>query len=530
MNVCMNCLQADAIQTYPTLFTGDQCLCQDCIDHSVIVARPRDGQLLLYCPQPHQQIAHASNASNLLELGTRGTGKSTWMRWDAILRCLIYPGFKVLFLRREIGDLRKSHLQFIGVEMDLLEAGKYRETTFDCKFDNGSLIQFSHCEKISDVSNYLGSQWDLICFDEVSTFTLDMFLLISAAARTVVGRGFKALVHCCSNPAGIGAEWMKQWFIDHNVDRAKFPDYDPLDYDYHFSTLDQNRFVSREDYEKRLRNVPEGIRRAWLYGEFVIEGAYFTDFQREKKIITSTGIERSVPWHIIKSVPTVQDEFGERVAASRANWIRVLRSLDWGYNPDPAVCHWHLLLPNNQRITFMERTWERTLAATVAKDIKQLSLGMKITETWSDPTMFVKTGNSPFSIADVFENNGVPLTQAQNDRALYGYALHEGLNTLVHALVDCGFPDCNEHTCPEHWVPRWQIVESACPELIRTLPILQMDKTDQSKIADGPDHWAISCAYAWMSDAAASRRPEARQGLKPWMLPRHLRRQALLVQ
>jgi hypothetical protein len=55
--------------------------------------------------------------------------------------------------------------------------------------------------------------------------------------------------------------------------------------------------------------------------------------------------------------------------------------------------------------------------------------------------------------------------------------------------------------------PSWQIMEHACPELVRTLPILQMDATNPKKIADGPDHWVISCAYFGMSLAAPSKDP-----------------------
>ena len=39
----------------------------------------------LYIPQDYQRPFHASNAPNLLALGTRGPGKSLMLRFDAIL-------------------------------------------------------------------------------------------------------------------------------------------------------------------------------------------------------------------------------------------------------------------------------------------------------------------------------------------------------------------------------------------------------------------------------------------------------------
>jgi hypothetical protein len=96
----------------------------------------------------------------------------------------------------------------------------------------------------------------------------------------------------------------------------------------------------------------------------------------------------------------------------------------------------------------------------------------------------------------------VPLTPSQNDRELYGYAVQEMLATIIE-------DDGKQY-------PSWQIVEKACPELVRTLPILQMDATNPKKIADGPDHWVISCAYFGMGDATPSRDPVV-SAIPRWM-------------
>ncbi len=477
--MCKNCGQ------HPVYKIG---ICTDCFENSVILTKENGEVYSWYTPQPHQRPYHESNAPNLLALGTRGTGKSTQMRKDAIIRCMKFAGYKVLILRRKIPDLRKSHLQFINAEMQALgtDVGYYRETTFDVKFTNNSFIQFSHCEKMKDVDNYLSSEWDLIIFDEVSTFELDMFLKISAAARSPMSAPYVALVRCGSNTLGVGAAWMKAWFIDHDVNYAEYPDYIPDDFEMQYSTLDDNKYVNRVEYEKRLKNLPDHVRRAWLHGEFIIEGAYFTDFKKGK--------------HCIGAMPTLQDQSIEKVS-----WINVYRSIDWGYFPDPAVCHWHVVLPNKQKITFKERSWTRTLAADVAQEIKLASAGMHIVESFCDPTMFIKTGNSAYSIGEIFEQNGVPLTASQNDRELFGYSIHEMLNTVVDDK------------------PSWQILEYACPELVRTLPLLQMDKSDAKKVADGPDHWAISCAYFAMGGSVPSRDPVV-STVQKWRQPKHRHR------
>lgn len=465
---------------------------------------------VLYEPQNHhlndQCAFHLSNAPNLLALGTRGTGKSLQLRWDAIVRCLMFPNFKALLLRRKITDLRKSHLFFIRSEMKKL-GGVFLETTMQARFPNGSVIQFCHCEKMTDVMDYLSSEWDWVGFDELSTFPLEMFLQISAAARAPESAPYVAVVRACSNTLGIGSAWMKQWFVDKVVDYALYPDYVPEDFEVQYAWLEGNKYINKKEYEKRLKNLPAHVRRSWLNLEFIVEGAYFTEF---RKVERDEETDEERPWHCIQTMPTWRPS-PEQPPKSilDISWIRIYRSVDWGYFPDPAVCHWHAVMPNGRKITFREETWRRTLAAEVAKHIKRITENMGITrvvETWCDPTMFVKDGSAPFSVAELFEINGVPLTPAQNDRELYGYAVHELLSNMI--------PDDRGRE-----IPSWQILEPACPELVRTLPILQMDEHDPRKLADGPDHWVVSCAYFGMGGAPPSKDP-VQPTIPRWMIPK----------
>lgn len=513
MTTCGNCYQTvESTRQVQMLFPKRKVeLCDDCLGVSVLLQGASGELTSWYTPQPHQRPYHESDAPNLLALGTRGTGKSKMMRVDAIIRCMKYSGFKALILRRKMPDLRKSHLRFINAEMAALgggvvgpknPVGYFRETTTDVIFKNGSFIQFSHCESLKDVENYLSSEWDLIVFDELSSYPLEMFLTISSAARSPDGAPYIALVRAGSNPLGIGAAWMKAWFIDKNVDLSEYPDYNPDDFEMQFSTLDDNRYVNRKEYEKRLRNLPEHVRKAWLKGEFVIEGAYFTEFQKARKL--DSGQE--VRWHTVLMLPKWK---GLPIFHTQLSWLSIYRAIDWGYYPDPAVCLWIALFPNRHEIVFKERTWKRTLAKDVAQEIKYESKGMRIVDSPCDPTMFVKDGNSPYSIGEIFEQNGVPLTPAQNDRELYGYAIHEHLNETIDGH------------------PRMQIFEPACPELVRTLPILEMDPSDPRRIANGPDHWACGLAYYCMANAMPSKDPVA-EPVKRWMVPKRAPRNVAL--
>ncbi len=468
-------------------------------DPALTIVNARGETQVIYAPLPHQVEFHKSTAPNLLALGTRGTGKSLQLRFDAIIRCLSIPNFHALIVRRTMPELRRSHLVYIDYEMKLL-GGIYLHTTCVAKFDNGSSITLAHCETEADILNFLSSQYGAIYFDELSTFTLNQFLQISASARAPTTAPYQAVVRAGSNPLGIGSEWLRQWFVDKCVDVEEYPDYHPDDYQMIFSTLADNPHLDQKEYTARLRNLPEHIRRAWLLGEFVDEGSYFSDFHPYKD---------SDPWHVLDEMPTVHGQ-----PLLDQPWLHIYRALDWGYAPDPAVCLWIAVLPDTTAIVFKERTWTRTLAADVAKAIVKESQGMRVVETFCDPTMFIKSGASVMSVGDLFETNGVPLTSSINKRESFGYAIHQYLNQII-----------DQH-------PQLRIVKPlglyGCPHLIRTLPQLRMDKHDPSKIAEGEDHYAVALAYFTLGLAAPSRDPVS-PVIKPWMRPKGQHRQVYLV-
>jgi len=438
------------------------------------------------------QCLQVEASSHLYLVGQAGipTHNSLSLRFDAILRCLMVPNFRALIIRRTMPELRESHLTFIDYETKLL-GGVFLSTFSLAKFPNGSTIKFGHCETEADVMNFLSTQYGAVYFDELSTFSLEQFLKISTVARGKKSDPFRAVVRAGSNPLGIGSDWMQEWFINKDVRSEDYPDYIPDDYEMQFSTLDQNTEIDAEAYKKRLRNLPEHVRRAWLLGEFVMEGAYFSDFWPTKD---------GHPWHVIDNLPTLNGR-----PLFDYSWLSIYRAIDWGYWPDPAVCLWIAVLPNKRAVVFKERTWHRTLAADVAKQIKKESEGMHIVETHCDPSMFIKTGVTIYSIGELFEQNGVPLTQSVNKRELFGYSIHNYLNTIIDEL------------------PQVQIVKPlgiyGCPNLIRTLPRLRMDPADTRKIAAGDDHHAVALAYFCMSSAAPSNDPIVPVKY-PWMQPK----------
>jgi hypothetical protein len=275
---------------------------------------------------------------------------------------------------------------------------------------------------------------------------------------------------------------MKAWFVTKSVDMGLYPDYNPNDFRTIFSKLDQNPHLDQADYRKRLGNLPAHVKKAWLEGEFVNEGAYFEDFMPTRE---------SKEWHVITKLPNL----------TGASYYR---AMDWGWYPDPACCLWIAVVPNGRAIVFKEWTATRTTVPDAASQIKSASSGLRIVMTLCDPTMFAGSEATGNSIGDTFIKNGVPLTESKNDRSAAGFAIHEWLNQVL--------PD---------GLPKLQIFGPACPKLVQTLPEMEIDTNDPSRIADGPDHWVISLAYWAMAGFNAPKPLNSRQPVLPkWLKPK----------
>lgn len=458
-----------------------------------------DGKLVeIYRSLPHQTEFHLAHEPNVLMEGGRGTGKSLAIRMDAHVRALTHAGMVYLVLRRTMPELRRSHLHYIEAEMKKL-GGYFNKTESVAYYPNGSKGYFAHCETEADILNFLSSQFGAIYFDELSTFSLKMFVEISSSARAPEDAPYIAIVRAGTNPIGEGASWVKAWFITKTVNLGDFPDYHPDDYRAIHSTFRDNPHLNQEAYRKRLASLPAHERAAWLEGEWVEADGYFADFQPKRLI---EGEYRA--WHVIDEMPTFR---GAPLLSQP--WISVYRVYDDGFFPDPAVCLWIAVLPNKRAIVFKERQWLRTTAETIAKDIVRESDGMRIADTLCDPTVFVgNKATNGHSVGDIIETNGVALTPSLNDRAAIGKAIHEWLNSEIDGL------------------PKLQILREACPHLIRTLPDMRIDRSNPERIADGEDHYVIALGYFCQSWITASTEPSS-PAVPRWMRKRESDRRVL---
>jgi hypothetical protein len=204
--------------------------------------------------------------------------------------------------------------------------------------------------------------------------------------------------------------------------------------------------------------------------------------------------------------------------------VQIYRGFDLGFSPDPAYCVWIAHI-GNRFIAFKEKLWLRTVAVDIAKDMVAESEGMKISMTYCDPVMDMKTAADVRTIKDIFEENGVPMESSVNNREHYAHAVHTALQEEVQDGLDAeGNPIM---------VPRLQILDKhagpglGCPYLIKTIPQMRYDPKHPLRMADSKnDHGVIALAYFLISSGATERRiTNVIYRVPKWMRPKEAEKQ-----
>lgn len=476
-------------------------------ERAVIITLPSGKQEVLYDPFNQQAEFHARMEPNVLFVGSRGTGKSLALRWEAHLRALNVPGFTYIILRRTHPELQKSHLKFITGEMEKL-GGYFHRTDKIAYYPNGSQGFFAHCQHEKDVMTLLSSQFDWMGFDEISTFPWEMVNMLKASVRVTVGTGRPGMMRACTNPLGVSAEQINRYFVLKDILPEEDEDYIPDDWYAIKVHLNDNPHIDQVDYRKRLSGLGAHVRTAWLDGEFVMENALFDFYPRKFNPRT----EQLEPYHVINDI--------DLEGLVRAG--QIYRVYDHGYSPDPAYCAWIAHL-GDRFVVFHERLWYKTIVPDIAKEMKETDdwiaglagLGkdekLRVLTTYCDPSIGFQTGADVWTIKERFENNGVPMDSSVNKRDLFASCVH----TALAEEVSPGVPRL------QIYANRANRLFPGCVELVKAIPRQRYDPKRPLFLADsGDDHSVIALAYFLISNASTERRESLVVKTKRWLLPK----------
>ena len=418
---------------------------------------------LVYLPLPKQVEAIEAVDSGLyrwiLYGGARGGAKSHFLRWLAYTKCLQYPGFQALLIRRTYPELEKSHMRRVPAEVKQL-GGEFVPSAKPpiVRFRQGSILEFGHCQDAQDVQNFLSAEYNLFLPDETGTFEEDMVLKIASSVRFKSkdknGKVFRPCIVGATNP---GSLWIKDRWIDKVVDSERYSDYRPEEHFFIQSLLDDNPYPD-EEYERMLNALDPATKAAWRDGRWdVFEGQYFKEFRRDLHV-RHLDIPRDLP----------------RIGG-----------MDWGY-ANPGVHLWAVVLPDGHLHIEREYKFKETLADSVGQEITQTNrdYGLSLSVTYADPSMWIRSGQSGESIAETLQRAGVPCQRSNHERT-------NGWQRLRHWLRQTAGGTAGLSIDPD------------CQYLIRTLPALTHDKTHPEDVdTEGDDHAADALRYLVMGRPA----------------------------
>jgi hypothetical protein len=438
-----------------------------------------------YIPTPKQVAMHVCTARNLLWGGRAGTGKSWALRYDAYMRCMARPGYRVLLLRRNFTELRDTHLDKAAIEVPQLTGSErnWRASEYTALFPHPSgevsRLRFGHCENDDAVKQYLSSEFDLIDYDEGATFTEYSIRFINSRLRTAK-RGVIPMTRTGSNPGG---QYLYRAYIAKDIQPDEDPAYKPEHYEFIPAERDDNPHVNIEEQEIRLNGLPsEALRKMYRDGDWLaVEGQFFTEWS-PKKVVDGDV----VPWHVIQELPWVNGQLITEVP-----WIRYVAVLDWGYDPDPGALLLYALLPGNAYIAVQELTFKKLIVPIVAEKAVEFCRGKAVTLRIGGHDLWMSDKQVGESMSETFARKGFSMRPADTDRVNGWQRLH----TLMQSEVfESG-----------RMVPQFRVYAPGCPQLSRTIPMIQADPRNPGDILEKDDHWADTARWFAMSRPSASR-------------------------
>lgn len=254
----------------------------------------------LYRPTPKGVTLHAtrdsdSGITNFMWGGSAGGTKSFSGRWEIISGCLFtkYGDFRAIITRRELEELRRTHLDDIAAEAKRInetlgdkEAVKVTLSPAVATFTRtGAKIIFGHCQHPGDEDKYLGDDYDIYHGDESSQMLWSQIVGVQARVRQDTKTGRLGRMFLTTNPGGPSHDEHVRYFIKKDITLAENYKYRAESYAFIQAALYDNPYYMDADgsfntYETRLWMYAKARRKQLLDGDWnSVVGQFFGEFE-----------------------------------------------------------------------------------------------------------------------------------------------------------------------------------------------------------------------------------------------------------
>jgi len=428
---------------------------QDHVEENIIF-KPNDGPQTQFLAASEREVFYG---------GARGGGKSYAMLIDPLRYC-DKQHHRALLLRRSMPELRDmiNHSQRLYARA--FTGAKWREQEKEWRFPSGARIEFGYAENLTDVLRYQGQSYTWIGIDELPQYpTPEIYNFLRSSLRSVDPE-IPVFMRATGNPGNVGSLWVKEMFVDPAEPNKAF--------DVHISTIAGEKSISRrfipaklqdnpylmqtDDYLIMLSSLPEVQRKQFLEGDWgAFENSAFPEFDITTHIVQPFDIPR--------------------------NWLR-FRTCDWGYSSAACVL-WIAVDFDNNFWVYREHYTQRVTADLFARQVLEKEHDEYIRYGILDSSTWARRGDAGPSIAETMIKEGCkwrPSDRSPRSRVAGKLELHK----LLAKDQDTGQPKLK--------------IFSNCTNLIRTLPMLPIDKNNPEDVdTHAEDHAYDALRYGVMS-------------------------------
>lgn len=443
-----------------------------------------------YKPTDKQRQFHESTADEVLYGGAAGGGKSYAICWDALIRCLKWPGTHAYLFRRTYPELEQTLVRTM-TQIVPPALGSYTQTMHEMRLINGSVIHFCHMSDAGDMIKYQGAEIHWLYFDELTHFTKPMYDYLRTRLRANKKLGITPCVRCASNPGGPGHAWVKARFVDHTDTGRKIANVyvhssvlgtsAQRKVQYIPATVMDNPHITK-DYVIELEQKPKALREALLLGKWdAFEGQAFPEFTNDQEHYQDRRFT-----HVIE--PFNIPMHWTRVVSFDHGYTRPFSFGVWAVDEDGRAYRYKELygcVPGEANEGLMKTPGEiaEMLADLMAPEFRE---GIHVSGV-ADPAIWDRSRGMSVEeqIRSVF--SGVSFMKGDNTRLPGKMQVHERLK-----FDEDGRP--------------MMYVFSTCKDFIRTMPSLVYDARKPEDIdTDGEDHIYDETRYFFMSRPLAPR-------------------------
>lgn len=240
--------------------------------------------------------------------GAAGGGKSEAIL-TAAAQYVDVPGYAALILRRSYRDLAlPGALMDRSMKWWKNTDAHWDGTNYRWTFPSGAQIQFGYLEHEGDETRYQSAEFQCICFDELTQFSLAQYTYMFSRLRRTRGVDIPIRMRSASNPGGVGHLWVKKrWNLPSGRTGSNNRMFVP-------AKLEDNPHLDQETYELSFEELSEVTKAQLRHGDWTahnlggkFDPAWFTIIDKTEVPDIEFQTQKVRHWDLGSTEPTELD-------------------------------------------------------------------------------------------------------------------------------------------------------------------------------------------------------------------------------